>query len=200
MNKDLIVARYQEDTSWLSDPRLNEFNILLYNKGKGKNGIKLENVGREAHTYLHHIITNYDKLADINVFTQADPFEHCENFIEKLPLCTGDYYDFGCLNTRAKIEPTQITRKGARTFGWMKQEVLDDLHSILDSLNDTAIKLYRKNNMPPIISVSHFAIFSVSREIIHTHPIELYKRLQQHTIEQENGAYTLELLWRTLFA
>jgi len=29
-------------------------------------------VGRESHTYLHHIVSNYDNLADWTVFSQAD--------------------------------------------------------------------------------------------------------------------------------
>jgi hypothetical protein len=33
-------------------------------------------VGREGHTYLHHIIENYDHLSEHIVFTQADPFVH----------------------------------------------------------------------------------------------------------------------------
>ena len=32
--------------------------------------------GREAGTWLHHIVTNYDRLADRTVFLQGDPFDH----------------------------------------------------------------------------------------------------------------------------
>ena len=32
----------------------------------------LPNVGRESQTFLHHIVTNYDQLADWTVFTQAN--------------------------------------------------------------------------------------------------------------------------------
>jgi hypothetical protein len=33
--------------------------------------VPLENVGREGHTYLHHIVKNYENLADWTVFSQA---------------------------------------------------------------------------------------------------------------------------------
>jgi hypothetical protein len=33
-------------------------------------------VGREGHTYLHHIIDKYDILSEQIIFTQADPFVH----------------------------------------------------------------------------------------------------------------------------
>merc|ERR1719248_86361 len=32
---------------------------------------QLPNVGRESHTYLHHIVDNYENLANWTVFTQA---------------------------------------------------------------------------------------------------------------------------------
>ena len=39
-----------------------------FEKGNVYKTINLPNIGREAHTYLYHIINNYDNLADINVF------------------------------------------------------------------------------------------------------------------------------------
>ena len=38
--------------------------------------LPLPNVGRESHTYLHHIVNNYDKLADWTVFSQASEPMH----------------------------------------------------------------------------------------------------------------------------
>ena len=38
--------------------------------------IALPNRGREAGTWLHHIVSNYDRLADRTVFMQGDPFDH----------------------------------------------------------------------------------------------------------------------------
>ena len=61
---DLVVARYNEDVNWLKKVPKN-INIILYNKGKDDiqfKFIKLDNIGRESHTYLYHIINNYDKL------------------------------------------------------------------------------------------------------------------------------------------
>jgi len=75
----IVVARYEEDVQWTeaySDI------CTLYNKGDSKPNanlpfvIRLENTGREGHTYLYHIISNYESLSDNIVFTQADPFPH----------------------------------------------------------------------------------------------------------------------------
>jgi len=68
---DLVVARYQEDPAWTRRFR----SVFLYNKGPslpgGVHSIPLPNVGREAHTYLHHIISNYHNLAPITAFFQG---------------------------------------------------------------------------------------------------------------------------------
>ena len=47
--------------------------VTIYNKGDSHipNSISLHNVGRESHTYLYHIVNNWDKLADRTVFFQG---------------------------------------------------------------------------------------------------------------------------------
>jgi hypothetical protein len=81
MDTELVVARYNEDLIWLS--KVNNKKITIYNKGNNinYNNIKLPNIGRESHTYLTHIIKNYDNLADITIFTQGDPFFHSPDFL-----------------------------------------------------------------------------------------------------------------------
>ena len=73
---EIVVARYNESLCWLNEYPFNQFEYIVYNKGDNdafeKNHVKqivtLENVGRCDHTYLYHIIENYEYLADIIVF------------------------------------------------------------------------------------------------------------------------------------
>jgi len=73
---DVVVARYNESLSWIKEYPFNQFEYIVYNKGDNdnfeKNNVKqimsVPNVGRCDHTYLYHIITNYDTLSDIVVF------------------------------------------------------------------------------------------------------------------------------------
>ena len=80
MSIQYCVARYNEDITWVIDSASEtDTNVLIYNKGSRlniPNEIMLPNVGRESHTYLHHIIENYDILHDITVFTQAKINDH----------------------------------------------------------------------------------------------------------------------------
>lgn len=84
MKKEIIIARYKEDLNYIS--RFNDdIKITIYNKNKEENEdryINLPNIGRESHTFLYHIVNNYDNLADINVFLQGDPFFHCREIID----------------------------------------------------------------------------------------------------------------------
>ena len=77
---ELVIAHYNENLDWLG-PVADRCHIYH----KGRDGLPqfrfrqwehLPNVGREGHTYLHHIINNYDHLSDITVFLQGSLAGH----------------------------------------------------------------------------------------------------------------------------
>lgn len=77
----LVVARYREDVSWV--PQLDLPAVVYDKSGQGLPGsmpvpgvVPLPNIGREAHTYFTHIVREYDRLAEVTVFLQGDPFFH----------------------------------------------------------------------------------------------------------------------------
>jgi uncharacterized protein DUF3431 len=97
MNIGLVVARYQEDLSWINElQEINsDLNVYIYNKHpspihhvKGpyryeyRGGIG----GNEAETYLYHIERQsdgedswykaIDTLDDVTLFVQGNPFDH----------------------------------------------------------------------------------------------------------------------------
>ena len=69
-NVEIVVARYNESLIWLNDYPFNQFEYIVYNKGDNENFVKinvkeiinLPNVGRCDHTYLYHIINNYESI------------------------------------------------------------------------------------------------------------------------------------------
>lgn len=73
---EIIISRYNEDLEWVNEYPFNQFQYIVYNKGVNedfcKNNvnqiINLQNVGRESHTYLYHIVQNYEKLSNIVIF------------------------------------------------------------------------------------------------------------------------------------
>jgi hypothetical protein len=85
-----VVARYNEDIQWLFPFK---DIVYLYNKGNyhpsldSFKTIALPNIGRESHTYLTHIVENYDNLAEHVLFFQAHIDDH-----KRLPF--NEYFGF----------------------------------------------------------------------------------------------------------
>jgi len=68
---EIVLAQYNEDLSWSDKYRRQR---TVYCKGTAScapDAARLENFGREGHTYLSHIVHNYDKLAKWTVFSQG---------------------------------------------------------------------------------------------------------------------------------
>src|SRR5581483_4550684 len=93
---DVVVARYQEDVSWV-DRLPSKCRVTIYNKGASNTIVKtriadikhLPNVGREAHSYLYHILNviPFDPYPALHtVFCQGNPFDHCPEFEAMLAL------------------------------------------------------------------------------------------------------------------
>jgi len=88
-NLHIVIARYNESLDWLDTcltPQQRR-SVWIYNKGPDSVSVDgvpdsqiktLPNVGREAHTYLTHVIENYESLPKHIYFLQADPFPHLE--------------------------------------------------------------------------------------------------------------------------
>lgn len=72
---DIVVSKYKEDVSWTKS--ISKSKLFIYDKSGDESSqyVKLPNIGREAHTYLHHIIENYDKLSDYTCFLQGNPYD-----------------------------------------------------------------------------------------------------------------------------
>jgi len=93
MIKSIVISHYNEDIEWISNID-KSIRIYLYTKGSQDlsffnkiENIKiynLQNVGKEQQTYFYHIVNNYNSLEDLMYFIQANPFEHCIDFLDKL--------------------------------------------------------------------------------------------------------------------
>jgi len=77
-NIEIVVSRYNENLEWINNYPFNQFQYTVYNKGINENFnkknvtkiINLPNVGVCDHTYMYHIVSNYDEnsLKQITVF------------------------------------------------------------------------------------------------------------------------------------
>ena len=100
MGRGLVVAKYNEDISWLSMVPA-AMKIYIYDKSGGPKPElgrefyyeRLENEGRDAHTFSYHMAKFYDRLDDYTVFAQGWPFDHVgrKKFARMLTTCESDY-------------------------------------------------------------------------------------------------------------
>ncbi len=82
----MVVARYNENVDWCKSL---DIPYVIYNKGKNDLSdehpvVNLPNVGREGHTYLHYLISNFHNLPDRIIFTQGSPFVHSPTFLDDI--------------------------------------------------------------------------------------------------------------------
>jgi hypothetical protein len=181
MRIDVVVARYREDISWLSDPVFKRYNVCVYNKYE-QSGLVLPNVGRESHTYVHHIVQNFDKLADVTAFVQGDPFYHCGTIIK-------DMHDLPFVK---KFEPFSHHKPG----GYICD--LDGVpHHRGLSLRSDYQFLFQKPPVSPSIRFFPGAMFAVPREFIRAQGLEFYKRLLARLCDPSEKplGYSMERMW-----
>jgi hypothetical protein len=188
---DIVVSRFVEDTDWLR--RLEPHGrVVLYSKNpddSDANVIPLPNLGREGHTYLHHIVENYDRLADVTVFIQAriddhlpgDPVKHvCRMKAEALlggcskPLwALPANYDFRHPSYFGKeLQPAECC-----LGEWFKNV----LHCPFPSEH---VLFYRNG------------LFAASRARIRGRPVQYYENIMRHLLHEDpETGHFLERSW-----
>ncbi len=217
-NFEIVVAHYNEDLTWLL-PVIEHCKV--YSKGGPKHAPNycfdveaLKNIGREGHTYLHHIVNHYESLKDVTLFTQGRVDDHTDlTALEMMKLAL-------------KTKPGRVT-----TYPHRAMELFDQWDGILwekypcwakwSSLQGifegkkaakTPAQYFRDffNNFghdghPHSIGFQPGAIFAVTRETIHQHPKEFYQRIleelflgEMESIDPETGHY-MERFWPAMF-
>jgi len=166
----LVVSRYSEDIEWTK----HFSDVLIYNKGEPLseeyNENKLNNVGREAHTYYHHIYNNYDNLADYTVFLQGDPFDHCIDLIDIINSYKKNPHnivDFKFLSDSIFETDLSIER--------MYDHNNKSCHLPVQKVYNYLYNVYQIYNISFHYGVG--AQFVVSKERIREHPREFYLKL-----------------------
>lgn len=75
MEFQVVVMRYMEDVAWVE----NLENAIIYNKGSRIESkhpvVNLPNIGMYHASQLYHCIKNYNNLADMTLFIQANPWD-----------------------------------------------------------------------------------------------------------------------------
>lgn len=203
----LVLARYNEDLSWAA-PWADKLDVFVYNKGAAYPGtfnatwLTLPNVGREAHTYLTHIIENYEQLHDVTIFLQGridDCHAHPADQLERY------------------IAPAKEHGFSASQFILVQPEYWNGinfmkLQKYAHQVRSGALKLYKPSmlsyvyehfgKMPVTMAITYCGCFAASRAAIRKRPVSFYEKLRE-TVSHHNGpeeAHFLERLWAYMFS
>jgi len=184
----IVISHYNEDVQYLDSEPFSQYEQVIYTKGetapvckKCDKIIKLPNVGVCLHTYLHHIIENYEDLHKITIFLPGS--------------CIDDHKKDKTLNTIKKVEETQNS-----VFYIDEHEDVNELRNFkIDEYsttnpqnklknNDNYVRLSdirpfgewhdaHFNNIEMRNKVNYGGVFAVSREHIRQRSLESYKQL-----------------------
>ena len=193
---ELVVARYTEDLSWLRKRPAN-LTVTVYDKSpdvsSGDASIPLPNVGREAHTYLHHIVSRYDSLAEWTVFCQGKPFDHAFDFKKTLRKFADEPASIGPFRWLGHLIDTDDDR-GDRLFRpWSKNEDGRglDMRGFHQALFDT--------DGPEQYTFVLGAQFAVYRDVVRQRPQVFYEKALTVSTTFPDAAHCFERSWDRVF-
>lgn len=207
-NFEIVISHFCEKLDWAKP--LKSINKIIYEKGSVKQQncpiyrddvkvqnlkvIRLPNIGRESHTYLYHIINNYNNLTDYTVFVQGNPLSHCSDLvsiIQKLPESLNQLFEFsnGCysLCDVCLME---------RPVEWSRIEVFP---------KEVYEKFFSLENDWFLFGSG--AQYIVHKKCITNKPLEFYLSLYEYLVEQykedpkrhSHVPWSLERLWPSIF-
>jgi len=177
----LVVNQYHYDVSWVENYT---DNYIIYDKGDtevpSEKVIKLPNVGHNLHTYFHHIVENYDNLADVTIFVKGDVFpRHCKE--EKFARLANSK-EFESLESYEHVDTSpssamRLTEDG----GYMEINnswyVPHHVHRYFSNYNAFLNTIFVNPQFPQWVRFAPAANYVVPRENILKHEKRFYEKL-----------------------
>ncbi len=228
---ELVISRHNENLDWLNTEPFCNYYHTIYNKGndindknndkknnnnfktnsKTLNVINIENIGRESHTYLKHILLRYDHLSELTLFLPGSLNKNL-NKLEKAKTILKLYEtNKSYVSTMIGVYYNNTIQKDLNDFKidyWcskLKKELYTDENSIIKPCIIRPFGNWHKHvfgDIPTYI-VPYGGVFSVSKQDITQHPIKRYKTLfkileDTNSSNPEEGHY-FERSWESVF-
>jgi hypothetical protein len=218
---DLVIARYKESLDYFEKMKNYPLrNVYIYNKSgkhyecpaffKNCSVVDLPNVGVCDHTYLYHIITQFNDIPNMTIFLPAsvNAVDYKRDKIDTILKRVFEDKSPVISAYRLPDGITTYTDKNLNDFSVKSWEVSDKTNR--DSADITLVeanprpfgKWYRKYFPDKnVSSVSLMGMFAVTRNMIHDNPLNLYKDLMDTLTNDKfpEAAHYMERSWSTLF-
>jgi len=218
---NIIISRYNENLKWTLDYPYNKYKYTVYNKGNNENFekknvinvVNLPNVGRESHTYLYHIISNYDNLKDINVFLPGSI--DTNHTIFKKRLISSKLFDyiekndnavflsFDNIKNNSIVDEFKYFQVNSYSSTTRENFMLNKESKTEKCIYRPYYKWYNKVFGDRVSnSVIHYGIFSVDKRDILKYPKIYYKNLIEYVSNSSNpeAGHFFEKSWGVIFA
>ena len=186
---DIVVAKYNEDLEWLDKIVLpSDAKWVVYNK-MGEScipdwHIRLDNVGREAHTYLHYIATHYPNFPEHVMFLQGRPFDH--------------EIDIEGLQHLIDIRPTEPCYAISRMY--IECDGNGNPHHSGLPISQTYKEIFLETSAPTRYRFSPGAQYIVTKASLLERPRDFWNSLYNMTYNSgKHVPYTFERLWPYIF-
>lgn len=225
----IIVAHYNENLKWLNKV-LHEYqqihapkqiNIYIYSKTNYNKKLKfkncniyqekLKNVGRESHTYLHHIIKNFDQLDHINVFlTGSFGLRQQKNDVHDMLKLKTELIkkQLGYINISGFYAPqpylSGLLKKGMSVYtnsmNSYNSRSNNKTYSVKSKI-ETIDKFMKLFKLQEPLQYTMNGLFAAKKENIYMRKISFYKKLIKfvnYDVNPREGFF-LEMLWGAIF-
>jgi hypothetical protein len=187
----IITTRYDEGLSWIK-PYL-DYSVI-YNKGDDNLTypyIRLKNIGLEHHSWVYHIVNNYDNLPDYLIFLQGSPHYHFIGNVERfLDRFLDSEKRKSILNQFDDPEYIPLT-------DWYTTEPVE-----YTEVYETYLELFEN---PPLFKTFEYATcgqFCISSKRIRHYSKSFYEKYLR-IFERKNNldyAYTAERMWSLFYS
>lgn len=194
MNKKIdVITAYYNDLHRLNWRHYVEpCNLIVYKKNDDlqigesfiNNGeVNIPNFGRCDYAFLLHIINNYNNLNDITIFTKNNWQDQSNNLPHLVNSCINyDYMEVGAQSEWYNWhDGTNIDNSGCQHIINVKdiKGIRTDWYEYNpDSMIDWYNHIFGEGTVPgKICANAHGPVFSVTRQLIHRHPVSVYQYL-----------------------
>jgi UDP-galactopyranose mutase len=197
---EVVVARHAEPVAWVRNVP-SSARITVYDKGGDLDPRllpwarveRLENVGHEAHTYLHHLVERYDDLAEVTFFCQGHPFDHAWDLHDALRNVASGRERVDAFRWLGFVIDTDDPR-GRRLFvPWSKNR--DGRELPLDRFHETLFG----TPAPQSIAFYLGGQFAVTAAQARTRPRDFYRQALELARTFPDAAHCFERLWGPVF-